>query len=64
MIFPERKDLQGTGNHCSKLTEAQVEEIRNLYATGNPKLRIVAEKYSVTPVTIWRIKHRENWRHV
>ena len=48
----------------AKLTERQVRNMRKMLDTGQYKLRIVAEKYGVSISTVWRIKHRENWRQL
>lgn len=64
MKFPTRKDLTGSKNHQAKLTEAQVVEIRSLLDNGKYKLRVLADRYQVSIASIWRIKHRENWRNI
>lgn len=64
MEFQRRKDIEGSGNHMAKLTERQVKNMRRMLDTGQYKLREVAKKYDVSIATVWRIKHRENWRQL
>lgn len=64
MEFARRKDFEGSGNPMAKLTERQVRAMRKMLDTGQYKLREVAKKYDVSIATVWRIKHRENWRRL
>lgn len=52
----------GELQHCSKLTEHDVKQIRIEFQPGNgPTL---ARKYGVTPRTIYLIARRNSWKHV
>lgn len=64
MEFARREDLEGSGNHMARLTERQVRAMRKMLDTGQYKLREVAKKYDVSISTVWRIKHKENWRQL
>ena len=46
------RDMVERGRHSYKLTDAQVKEIRSLYATGEIKQIRLAERYGVTPTQI------------
>lgn len=59
---PERAP-RGARNARTKLTEAQVVEIRARLAAGEPALRL-APLFSVSPSMVLNIKHRRWWRHV
>jgi hypothetical protein len=54
----------GENHPHAKLTEVQVKEIRELYATGQYSLSKLAMKYGVCLQLISRIKQRKIWRHV
>jgi len=47
-----------------KLTEQQVIEIRNLYATTKISYKQLALKYDVTNVSIGNIIKRKKWKHI
>lgn len=47
----------------AKLTEHQVRQIRNQYATGIGQ-RALSRKYDVTPTTIQGIVYRKIWTHI
>jgi len=56
----------GKGEKCptSKLTEAQVREIRIKYANGRISQRQLALEYGVHQATIFRIILRRTWSHI
>lgn len=60
----------GAANTQTKLTEAQVLEIRSAYQLGTApypsvvSLRGLATQYGVTKYTIFSILHRLTWRHL
>jgi len=54
----------GTKNGNSKLTASKVRRIRNLYAAGNETCRSLAQKFGVSPPTIYNIIERVIWRGV
>lgn len=56
---------KGTQNGNSKLTEDEVREIRDLYATGLFTFKQLAERFSLNERSaIGHIVHRRNWKHV
>lgn len=56
-----RAVLRGEDNHFTKLTEAQVVDIRTRKAASKWEL---AEEYGVSPSTVYQIRARRTWRHV
>ena len=57
-------DNRGEACGMSKLTEADVGEIRQLYAAGGVLQRELGEQFGVAPHTVSRIVHRKRWAHV
>lgn len=55
--------VKGTANGASKLTEAQVRELRLLREQGW-LLRDLAAKYDLSVPQIWHITKRNSWKHV
>jgi hypothetical protein len=55
-----RRSLGGDDNPNSKLTWAQVDEIRTRYVPGSGKL--LAKEFGVRQTTISKIIRRESWR--
>lgn len=56
---------RGSLHHKAKLTEAQVQEIRAKYATGNTSHWKLAMEYDIDSTdTIGRIIRRETWTHI
>lgn len=47
----------------AKLTADDVREIRRRLAAGHT-LAEIAERFGVTGVNVWHIKHRHSWRHL
>jgi DNA invertase Pin-like site-specific DNA recombinase len=60
------KKLQTVRAKGLKLSSTQVKAIKNILA--NPKRKLthqqIAEKYKITPMTVYRIKSGENWGSV
>jgi hypothetical protein len=56
--------LQGEDNGRAKLTEAQVIEIRYLFAQGEATHRRLGEKFGVSYGTIGKLIRRESWMHI
>ena len=56
--------LKGESNGNRRLTEAQVLEIREKYATGRYTKRRLATEFGVSDMTIHRIVNRINWKHI
>lgn len=52
----------GETNGRAKLTADQVRAIRARYNGNNAKT--MAREYGIGQMTVWRILHRETWRHV
>jgi len=59
-----QKPLKGSLNGNAKLNEAQIKEIRQLYATGNYLQREIASKYNLSLANINRIVNYKRWKHV
>lgn len=62
--------LRGAGNNRTKLTEAQVLEIRHLYERGEApfnspvSLRGLAARFGVSKYAIYSVVHRLTWAHL
>lgn len=57
-----QQTARGTKSATSKLTEDKVRLIRQLFIPGNgPK---IANKFGVTPTTIYTVVKRKSWKHV
>ena len=56
--------LKGTEHPQSKLSEEQVLQIRELYATGNFSQRQLAKQFGVVQAQIYRIINRKKWTHL
>lgn len=58
--------LHGEKNPMAKLTDAQCEEIRQIYteSNGTISMRVLANKYDVAPATIWRIVNGKTYKNV
>lgn len=62
-FHPERI-ARGEGMTTAKLTETDVREIRELYATGKYYQRQLANMFGVTQSNIWCVVSRQTWKHV
>jgi DNA-binding CsgD family transcriptional regulator len=60
----KNRQAKGSGVGVSKLTESQVEEIRDLLAEGKLTTRQIADKFGVFSSTISMINKGERWNHV
>lgn len=58
---PPTHDKWDEGRGRAKLSEAQVDEIRELYGTGQFTQKQLAERFGVWQNTIGRIVRRETW---
>ena len=56
------KPLYGENNPMSKLTWAEVEDIRRLYSGGNISQKQLSNDYMVSPMTINRIVNGISWK--
>ncbi len=54
---------RGEAQHCAKLTESAVLEIRAAFARGQ-RQDLLAKEHGVTDGAIWAIVHRRTWKHV
>lgn len=58
-----RTPLRGTANPLAKLTDAQVAELRELYAAGAGSQRTLAERFGIAQVHVGRIVRGESRVH-
>src|SRR6185312_1974773 len=60
------KKVQNAGGKGLKLNPAQVKSIKTILANPNRKLTYgqIAEKYDISPMTVYRIKKGENWKGI
>lgn len=63
-ISQETRDKLAKINNRAQLNEAQVKEIRSLYASGNFTSRQLAKRFDVGKTTILRILNNKTWRHL
>ena len=56
--------LSGEKNPNSKLTEAEVQEIRNLYKTGAFTMVQLGEKFGMSRRSISAVINKERWKHL
>lgn len=54
----------GQNNPASKLTDADVRQIRKMYAAGGVSQAALGRKYGVSTVMIGLIVRREKWQHI
>jgi hypothetical protein len=61
-----KKERQARGERAgmSKLTAAQVLEIRALYKSGQGSHETIAKRYGVTPPLVTMIVNRKCWKHI
>ena len=62
-LYPERLK-RGSEQHCAKLNEDDIREIRRLYALGDTTLTKLGDYYGVCFSNIQRIVKRQSWKHV
>ncbi|QGJ93008.1 HNH endonuclease [Gordonia phage Kabocha] len=58
------RNLRGTKNGQSKLTEADVREIRKLYAQGGYTQQALAKQFGVAQSKVSDVINRRTWKHV
>lgn len=56
--------LRGSSNIMSKLTERDVMEIRDLYASGMFVQKWIAYEYGISQRNVNNIVNNKTWRHV
>lgn len=61
--YERNRQARGETNGRSKLTEAEVLEIRSLQAQGMP-VNDLANRYGVTKRSIYNVMQNNTWRHV
>lgn len=65
MLDKGREDhLKGMQKASSKLTDAQVRQIRALYSTGQLSQAELGEQFGVYQTTVSRIVRRTGWAHI
>lgn len=60
---PEKSMPKGERHHAAKLTEQQVQSIRRQWALGEQPKEL-AQRFGVTPATIYWIASGKTWAHV
>jgi hypothetical protein len=60
----KRRIAHGTRNPHAKLTDSDVREIRELYASGKHTQWELARRYGVWQGSIWQIIKGKAWRHL
>lgn len=55
---------RGETSYLSKLTEDNVLDIRQLYASGECTVQDLAEEFGVGKRCVYRVICRDNWRHI
>ena len=55
---------RGEDHKMAKLTEAQVREIRDKYATGEFSQDQLAKEYGISPYSISLVVRKKTWRHI
>jgi uncharacterized protein YjcR len=56
--------LRGEQHPNHKLTDVQVEIIRNLWAIGHRNIKVIARNYGVSTTNVRKIINREIWTHI
>lgn len=60
----KRRQMFGEAHVDARLTDEIVQTIRAMYATGRHSQTEIAKLYGVSSATIWKIVHRQKWKHV
>lgn len=55
---------RGESHPMHKLTEDQVNQIRELWKIGHRNVRVLAKNHRVSPANIKRIVKNETWTHL
>lgn len=61
--FKLLSQIKGSKQHCAKLMENDVLEIRRLHEAGHT-IKAISVLYQVTDGAISHIVHRRNWKHI
>ncbi len=56
--------LPGMRNGSSRLNDEQIRNIRKLHSSGAETQKLLAKRYGVARVTIWKIVHGLSWKHI
>jgi hypothetical protein len=62
-LYPERLH-RGEQHHSSKLTSAQVIEIRKLYESGSTTFEALGYQFGVSGVNARSVVRRDTWKHI
>jgi DNA-binding MarR family transcriptional regulator len=63
-MIAKKRNAHGEKAPWSKLTEAQVTEIRQRYAAGGISQSALAREYGLNQPTVGEIVRREIWKHI
>lgn len=63
-MFAKQRHVHGALHPFAKLTDEEVQKIRELYATGNYRQRDIGSMFGVCKTTIGTIVRGEKWKHV
>lgn len=68
MIFKKngyiRHMLKGEAHPMHKLTEVQVQNIRELWKIGHRNIKVLARNHKVSPANIKKIVTNQTWTHM
>ncbi len=56
--------LKGEAHPMHKLTETQVQTIRDLWKVGHRNIKVLARNHGVSPANIKKIVTNETWKHM
>lgn len=56
--------VSGEKHPLSKLDEKSVKEIRELYGTGDYKMRELAVKFNISKSKVFQVVHKQSWAHI
>ena len=54
--------VRGERIYCAKLTSADVRQLRGAHGAGLNQVAL-AQRFGITPGTVWRILHGKTWKH-
>ena len=59
-----KQGLRGEKNPLSKLTPQKVKALLRQYATGRTSYRLLAAKYGISDMAVYKIVKRKTWAHL
>lgn len=59
-----RRMLKGEAHPMHKLTEVQVQTIRDLWKIGHRNVKVLARNHGVSPANIKKIVTNKTWQHM